>query len=196
MAKKLQYVWLLKPGKPFVNRKALCKQLGIKNGIYTAASSDAPAWLQDALHVLSDVADILEPDLDSGQYTLLSFPSTAGTSNAMLMARMQYSARLHTHYWLEPSSLQRTVDLIDYYGQLMHSSHHAELSYELHVPVAATLTGGPNPTAALHAVQTKADAMYGAIFAANDGLLDIAKSRLKGLVQRDIANPSLFIVTP
>ena len=118
---KQQYVWVLKPGKPSVDRKALCKMLGISAGIYTEASADVPAPLQNILKTIGYVVGAIEPKLVKGKYSVISFPVNCGRSKAMLMARMQFGSRLHTHYWIDPVVIPEINELLRCYVDLDES---------------------------------------------------------------------------
>jgi len=194
MAKR-QYVWVLKPGQPYVNRKSICKMLGINRGIYTSEASDTPVSLQKSLLTLSQLAEVVEPELEKGSYTLVSFPVSAAKSKAMMMPRLKYLSRIHTHYWLEPTAMREIELILSNYNELnraLNVANHANAIYE---KILTTVIDAPSIRAAREIAAQRLSTNYSTLYWATIDVKELLAKRLRGLVWRSVANPSLFTIS-
>jgi len=191
MSKPL-YIWILKPGKPNIDRSALCKILGIKSGIYTEDSADAPVWLLNVINTVKAVVDIVEPELDKKDYAILAFPASCGRSKKMLMARLPYSVRFHTHYWLNPANLQEIDGLIENYCGLQHAGKLHSATNDTFANIYSFINPIPTQQAAVQSAYAKLAPANSIVFGAIETLRQTIDKRLTGLVKRGIANPKLF----
>ena len=106
MKKAKIMVWVLKTGRPTIDRRTLCKMFNIKSGIYTANSSDAPAWIKDGLSTLEKAITWFDGEQNNGKsYTLVSFPAVLAKNPAMSLALLKFGGRLKATYWLNPAKI-------------------------------------------------------------------------------------------
>ena len=114
MKKAKMMVWVLKHGRPTIDRRTLCKMFNIKSGIYTANSSDAPVWIKDGLSALEEVVVWFYKAQNNGKsYTLVSFPAVLAKNPAMSLALLKYGGRLKATYWLNPAKIAAVSRMLE-----------------------------------------------------------------------------------
>ena len=144
MSKAKQWIWVLKPGQPNVDRKWLCQTFGAKGGIYTATSSDAPIWLSYALKVLTDAAHVLEPELANNKtYTLVSFPAAYAKHKSLSFALMKYQSRIIAKYIFDPKDLNLIVAMLMDFNELTEADEQLETALQLHEQLIDEIMGDP-----------------------------------------------------
>ena len=132
MKKAKMVVWVLAPGKPNVDRKALCKAFDIKTGIYTSESADTPAWLKEALITLAGAAEWLEGDLPNNKsYSLVALPAAVEKSPAMKPALLKYAKRIKSTYWLMPSNIAAVQGMLDAINNIDEAIDHLVTTEEI-----------------------------------------------------------------
>lgn len=191
MAKK-QLVLIFKPGKQKVDCKELLKLFDVEQGIYQNSSKEMPVWLNDALSVLYEVTQVVESELSSGKYTLISVPLACAKSSTMSALWIRYSERLVTQYWLEPISLTKIERLIYQYHQLEVAFDHLVTSENLFVDIYSDVSSEPNAEIATGVAEKRFEQAYQTSYWAISDTKALIKKRLSGLVQRGVANQALF----
>ncbi len=191
MAKK-QLVLILKPGKQKVSCDDLLKLFDVEQGIYEHLSPEIPVWLNDSLSVLYDVTGIVENELSSGKYKLISLPLACAKSSTMSALWVKYAERIVTQYWLEPTSLAKIKRLIHQYSQLEVAFDHLVIAERLFIGIYSEVNSEPNAMIAEDVAEKRFEMAFKSSNWAISDTKALIKKRLSGLVQRGVANQALF----
>ena len=194
MKKSAQCVWVLKSGEPKIDRKEVCKMLGIKGGVYMPSSPDTPAWIVEAFENLHQVIHILEPDLPCDEMRLLSFPGECVSNPAFSLLHLKFGGRYYAQYWIVPNYVDEIRATLETYTELQDAKQQLQRANIGFFNTYADMFAVADYDAAKAAADTAVGNALKPVWALEDALFSNVKTHLRGLVQRGIEDATLVQV--